>query len=219
MSPIKQILNLFFPETCVICKKSSVTVCSDCLNSLVTYSQNNPNLPKFISPVFSYKDQNVKKIIWAFKYSNKKHLAPILAQALQDNVQATVSDLYELKGVRNVLLLPIPLHIKRYREREYNQSELLVREIIKSPTGSLLKAEYNLLVRNKMSPPNAKSHSRRERAMNTTGSFNVIDKSKIAGQYIVLVDDVVTTGTTLSEARKVLLAAGAREIFAITLAH
>lgn len=219
MSPIKQILNLFFPESCPLCKKSPSALCRDCLASLTTYLTANRNLPKFISPVFSYKDTNVKKVIWSFKYSNKKNLAPILADTLLDTVEAIASELYETKGVRNILVLPIPLHPKRYREREYNQSELLVREIVKLSTSGILSAEYNLLVRNKLTPPNAKSHSKSERALNTIGSFEVVDNNKVAGCYILLVDDVVTTGTTLSEARKVLLAAGARHVVAVTLAH
>lgn len=219
MTLIQHILDLFFPEVCLLCKKSSVVVCSSCMTSLTPYPNNNKSLPKFISPVFSYKDSNVKKLIWAFKYSNKKQLAPLLAQSMQDTLQATFSDLYEIKGVRSVLVLPIPLHTTRYREREYNQSELLVREVFQSTENNTLVADYSLLVRRKKTPPNAKSQSRRERALNTIGSFEVSDYSKVSGRHIILVDDVVTTGTTLSEARKVLLSAGARTVNAVTLAH
>ncbi len=219
MTLVQQFLALFFPEVCLLCKKPKSSVCVSCLAELSPYLNKNQSLPNFISPVFSYKDPNVKKLIWAFKYSKKRQLASPLAHSLKDTVEAIVSELYELRGAREILILPIPLHPKRLRTREYNQSDLLVKEILKLTQDSILIADYSVIIRNKMATPNAKSHSKRERELNTTGSFEVISPEKVCGRHVLLVDDVVTTGTTLSEARKVLIAAGACSVSAITVAH
>lgn len=219
MNLLQACIDLLFPQNCIICDKNDMPLCIACSSSFEYNKNSNPNLPTFISPALCYSDANVKKCIWGLKYSNKKNLAPALAEQMSDILKATACELYELKGVRNILLIPIPLHPRRQREREYNQSELLANSLLALDTSVILKVEVNALVRKKFSLPNARTHSKQERILNTIGSFEVSKPEKVRGKYVILIDDVATTGTTLSEARKVLLAAGARHVEAVTLAH
>lgn len=219
MSILRQIIDIFFPENCLLCEAAGTLLCPVCLSLLTPFSQEQNKLAGFIHPVLSYKDPNVKKIIWAFKYNHKKQLAACLAKTIEDSLLETVSELELLYGLKQVLLVPIPLHKSRKNEREYNQAELLVEALVDDSQSELLKPKYNLLIRTTFFSANAKSRSKAERFKNIAGSFRVLGEESVLGATIILIDDVVTTGATLSEARKVLLSAGARRVLAITLAH
>lgn len=76
-----------------------------------------------------------------------------------------------------------------------------------------------LLIKKKETPPQSKTSSRSKRIANLRDSFAVTDREKLAGARVILIDDVITTGATLEEARKTLRKAGAKEILALAVAH
>ena len=106
------------------------------------------------------------------------------------------------------IIIPLPLHIRRLYERGYNQSYLLAREI-----GSTFSKEVvtDLLIKIKNTKPQS-SLSGRERRINLKNAFAVHDPEKIAGKNILLIDDIMTTGTTLTEASKVLIKAKVKSV-------
>ena len=110
-------------------------------------------------------------------------------------------------------LVPVPLHSRRIRHRGYNQSLLLARELAKL-TG--LDLDEELLVRIKDTPPQVGA-SRPQRRGNVEGSFRC--QRDVAGRALILVDDVATTGSTLSACAAALRAAGAATVWGLVLAR
>jgi competence protein ComFC len=152
----------------------------------------------------------LKDLILLFKFQGYSLLAEILAERA---FAALEKDEGVWGGAQ--ALVPVPLHPRRQRERGFNQSALLARELARrSGVGLLEKA----LVRTRDAPPQSTLEAG-ERPGNVSGVFIVKRPERIRGGTIILVDDVCTTGSTLGECATALLEAGADEVRAITLAR
>ena len=194
-------------------------LCIQCLSSFPMAERENA---KWIFPLFDYRHPPIKKALWFFKYKGKKRLVNIFAETLYDKIMEELSDLATLENFSNPILIPIPLSKKRYRERGYNQAELICRELIKinNLRHSIdIKLETNILTKPKDAEHQARIHNRSERLKNILNSFAVEHEEYIKNRNIILIDDITTTGATLNEARKILKKSGARKIIAFTIAH
>lgn len=157
---------------------------------------------------FAY-DGHCRELIHAFKYRNKTHLRRPLALM-------TIASLTEFAISRSPeLIVPVPLHVKRLRSRGFNQAVLL---------GELLATEWHLpldrraLQRIRWTEPQI-SLTADERRHNLKGAFAVADGAKVKGKRVLLVDDVLTTGSTAEECSRVLKRAGATDVTVITVAR
>jgi ComF family protein len=113
------------------------------------------------------------------------------------------------------LLMPVPLHPVRLRQREYNQS-LLLADRLNQRLG--LPVSYRNLVRSRHTPAQTEL-SRSARVKNLRRAFTVLHPEAVAGKRILLVDDVLTTGTTVNECAKALRRAGSSDVYVCTLAR
>jgi ComF family protein len=113
------------------------------------------------------------------------------------------------------LLVPVPLHIRRLRERGFNQALLLVKELSKR-TG-IPYAERAL--KKIKDTPFQITLKKRERRKNLTRAFQVKDREAIKGKAVMLVDDVYTTGTTVNQCSRALHMAGAEKVAVLTVAR
>ena len=111
--------------------------------------------------------------------------------------------------------MPIPLHPSRLREREYNQSLLLADELNRDLGLPLV---YDNLVRLRATPPQTEL-SRSERLANLRRCFAVQRPADVIDKRVLLIDDVMTTGTTAHECAKALRKAGAGDVYVVTLAR
>ena len=162
----------------------------------------------FIKALFPYKNPIIKELIWQIKYKKNQHAIKCASYALYKNIYSTKS---------NITLIPLPISPKRRRERGYNQTELIIDQIIKFDKEKVLKKNYDLLIREK--DIEKQTHkNRNERISNTKHIFKVNFKENL-NDKIVIIDDVTTTGSTLKEARDELLKAGYTNIDALTIAH
>ena len=112
----------------------------------------------------------------------------------------------------DIVTIPVPLFVARQKERGFNQALLLAKNL---PFPVL----SSVATRTKDTLSQARTHSRRERYLHMRGAFDVKNSEKIAGRSILLVDDVATTGATLTELAGTLKKAGAGKIYALVLAH
>lgn len=226
MNLLDSILDIVFPRYCVCCKKSGNDLCLDCLCSIQTAERESA---KWIFPIYDYRNPKIKKAIWMFKYSKKKRLANIFSEILYERIIEELADLGKIENFKEAILIPIPLSIKRHRERGFNQSLLICKKLInidkraqKSNKENIKKSFEllkNILIKIKDLEHQARIENRQNRLNNIIGSFVVKNKEKIKNKNIILIDDVTTTGATLSEAKKVLKQAGARKVIAFTIAH
>jgi ComF family protein len=151
----------------------------------------------------------LKEAIHTFKYGGVFPLVKVFGDLLQPTLQ-TLSREYPV-GV----MIPVPLHIRRLRERGFNQAFLLVRELSRRIG---IPYEGRALKKIKDTPVQI-SLKKRERRKNLTGVFLVRDMEAIQGKSIVLVDDVYTTGATVNECSRTLLKAGAERVAVLTVAR
>jgi len=117
-------------------------------------------------------------------------------------------------GEKFDLIIPIPLHRSKMRERGFNQAELLAKNMAKSINAPVC---VNALKKTKATISQA-GLSKTKRFTNLRGTFKITDSDVIYGKDILLVDDVCTTGSTINEAAKVLLKSGAKSVKALVLA-
>ena len=144
--------------------------------------------------------------ICLFKYGGKVSLAEPLARLMIDRLP-------QLDGID--LIIPVPLHAERLREREFNQSLLLADRIGRHLS---LPVSCTALIRTAPAPPQT-TLSRRKRLNNLRGAFSVPQPESIAGKRILLIDDVFTTGATVNGCAKLLRRAGSGPVFVLTLAR
>lgn len=157
---------------------------------------------------FLYED-TVRTLIHEFKYKRKDYLGEILANLMIDFIAE-----YSLPIDYLDLIIPIPLHKTKLREREFNQAQVLSEYIGKKFNKPVIN---NVLTRNRLTKTQTGMNNQ-ERFLNAKGSFSLTDNFALEGKNILLVDDVLTTGATSSEASYVLKNAGANIVFVLTLA-
>jgi len=216
---LNTILEIVFPTKCISCKKNGADLCLDCLLES-PYAERES--AKWIFPIYDYRHPNIKKSIWLLKYKGRKRLSFIFAEILYDKIVEELSELSLMENFRNPILIPIPLSSKRYRERGFNQAELICKELIKINNirkSINLKLENNILIKPKDTLHQATIQDRNTRLKNLSGSFTIKNENLIEGKNIILIDDITTTGATLDEARKILKKYGAKKIIAFTVAH
>ncbi|MFA6300802.1 MAG: phosphoribosyltransferase family protein [Candidatus Paceibacterota bacterium] len=216
---LNTILDIIFPSKCILCNKYGVDLCLDCLKDAPTAERESAN---WIFPLYDYRHPAIKKSLWLLKYKGKKRLANVFAEILYDKILEELSELEILQNFTKPVLIPIPLSPKRYRERGFNQAQLICEELIKINNLRYsvdIKLENSVLIKPRDTEHQARIKNRTARLKNIIGSFAVKNKEKIKERNIILIDDITTTGATLSEAKKVLKHSGAKKVIAFTVAH
>jgi ComF family protein len=148
----------------------------------------------------------VKQTVFSLKYRGVRAAAPELGRLLAQYMAE--------HAVQGGVIVPVPLHRRRHRARGYNQSALLARELSKL---TALPQANNLLTRFKDAPPQVEAASRSLRRTNVDRSFQAA--SDVSGLKVLLIDDVITTGTTMSACAAALKAAGAASVWGMALAR
>jgi ComF family protein len=171
----------------------------------------------WINPIFQYKDRKVKAIVWELKYRENTKSLTVIGKIIHDEMLSIMSDIILFNPNAEFLLIPIPMTDRAKAERGYNQSELLAKAIIESDSQRTLIYAPQWFRKVKETPKQSQSESKQERMSNLTGCFEA--NPNVEGKYVFLIDDVVTTGSTLKEARKTILDSGAMDVYAFTIAH
>jgi len=230
------LLDLVLPPRCHICLKNipdagKLHICPDChaalplLNSPLCSICGTPHegmgsdhpCGRCISSPPPYTaaraalryEGSCRDLIHAFKYTQKSHLRRPLGLLMASLLNQFVTE------QKPDLLIPVPLHISRLRTRGFNQAILL---------GELVSQQWQIpllrqgLQRTRPTTPQMEL-TRDQRMTNLHGAFAIKDTAEVADRRVMLVDDVFTTGSTLSECAQVLRQAGCHEISAVTVAH
>jgi len=204
MQFLKSVLDLIFPPRCEACRSlGPEAFCDDCVKKINYLS------PSAFSHSVGVYEGPLKQALHRFKFKKKVRLAEplgaLLVKYLSRNLDMNRID----------LIIPVPLHEKRQRARGFNQAELLSHVLTKYydvPTVS------GLLFRIKATHPQF-DLPRAERIKNVRGAFAVKGGPLIKDKNILLVDDILTTGSTVSECTRVLKASGATSVHILTLSR
>lgn len=178
---------------------SEENYCLDCQNHDKVFD-------RAFSPV-SYTGGAVK-LVTGLKFYNKRYYAEPMAKWMTDRLLE--------EEIACDLVLPIPLHPKRKKERGYNQSELLAEVIAE---GLHLPLDLTSVVREKDTlASTGLTGGRKAREENMKNAFRLTDKDAVRDKVVLVVDDVITTGATSSEIASVLKKGGARKVYVLTFA-
>jgi len=199
-------LTIVTPPFCHICGRPFASsqgndhICGECLQV--------PPFFKAARSVFVYKDP-IKRAIIQFKFLGCTALAGLLAKVMVTNLNEFI------KQIAPEVIIPVPLHIYRLRERGYNQC-LLLAQYMARILG--IPCEKRILKKVKSTLPQVEL-SFFQRRLNIKGSFAVSSQNAVQGKRILLVDDVLTTGSTVNECARALQKAGADGVWVVTLAR
>lgn len=237
-SLVKSLKEILYPRHCLLCREKisfddqKDLVCLKCLKEI------SPHLPPFcrkcgrgltrentanhicgecLDTRFYFErawaachyKKNARELIHQFKYKNKMYLSGPLSELMIDFIQQ-----YHLPLNHCDYLIPIPLSSAKLREREFNQAQLLAKEIA-GHFGIELLSDNLKRIRN---TPAQADLDKESRWRNIAGAFGITNPDTIKEKTILLVDDVLTTGATASEASRVLKNAGAGAVYVLTLA-
>lgn len=188
---------------CDTCKASVTPIPFDQMEQVLDIDQRN-TLPIYSMVVF---EGPIREAIHTFKYNGNPNLAKSLGYLFEP-----LGELIKYWDLTKMYLVPVPLHVSRLRQRGYNQSELLAKQIQK-----YFKAPIkHWVVRTK--PTLQQAHlNMTDRKLNVSGAFSA--SKEVQGKTMVLIDDIFTTGSTLSACAKSLFDAGATNVIAITFAR
>ncbi len=221
-----RIVDFLFPRWCVGCGKEGEFICPSCRRSLPRVMP--PLCPRCGKPrpsgtlyptCVSWQaqidgirspfrfDGVMRQAIHQLKYRNLRALAEPLAKLLNDYLS--------INPVPGEVLVPVPLHQKRLRERGYNQSSLLAKELGKLTN---LPVVDDCLIRQRHAPPQARSSTVEERRRNVAGAF-VCRDHRLQDKQVLLIDDVATSGATLDAGAAALKAAGVTSVWGLVLAR
>lgn len=198
--------SLIFPPKCVLCRKllrkQETDLCCDCRTNAPEFKRAKSKIPNIAhwTAIWYYKD-TVRKSIHRFKFGNKRSYAFAYARLLAIKLQEA--------GWQPDVLTWLPISFPRKLKRGYDQSELIVKALSKEldiPAKPVLKKIRH-------TPPQSSLRLAAQRRANILGAYALHDRQSIAGQRILLLDDVITTGATAAECAKVLQTAGVKEIY------
>ncbi|MDP2642184.1 MAG: phosphoribosyltransferase family protein [bacterium] len=206
-------LNFLFPKSRKVLELEALST-SKLLNAL---PQAEPI--KDVMALFDYSHPLVKEMIWQLKYSGNAAIADKLGEILYDVLEQELADLSLFEKWGRPRLIPIPITDKRRFERGWNQSELLCERIKSRDTRQTFKYLPRQLAKLRHTESQTRTASRSERLENIKDSMKVLNEAKVAGECVIVIDDVTTTGATFNEARRALRAAGAKKILCIAVAH
>lgn len=221
---LTEVVDFFLPRFCPSCSTKllshEISICKNCSNEIlladnqrIEFEFNKKFKAKklvegFTSLYVFEKDKQLQEILHHFKYSNKFLIGIELGRRIANKNK----DLMESWKID--LILPVPLHHLKKAERSYNQSVYIVKGI-----SEILKISYNQkILKRKRYTESQTLKNILERELNVIDAFSVSNEKKIRGKNLLLVDDVITTGATISECARQLLNAGANKIFAASIA-
>jgi len=207
---LSRVIDFLFSRYCLGCGREGDFICSFCRQRLPRRDLHPYHLTgqRFIDGIYSpfFFQGIIRRAIVELKYRNLKAvsatLANLLSECLKDN------------SLPGEILVPVPLHPKRVRQRGYNQSLLLCRDlgrIIDLPVAG------NSLFRSCHTRQQV-DLSKEERRLNVAGAFS-LHGEELKEKEVLLVDDVSTTGATLDSCAKVLKAGGSRKVWGLTIAQ
>ena len=222
MNFVTQFFDFFLPRICPSCKNKlnpfEKFICSHCLGEIkyagikrIKSEYESKFLSEgiisdFCSLYIFEKDKELQNIIHSIKYNENFRLGINLGKIVGSELNEVI-----LEWAAD-LLIPIPLHHLKKAERGYNQSYFIAKGI---STICKIPVNHKVIKRNRFTPSQT-ALKLQERKENVRDAFSIKKQDQIKGKKIIIVDDVITTGSTITECGRKLLEAGAEKIYALS---
>ena len=201
---LRHLTALIYPVRCPVCNKvigADESFCEKCSDELIRYTG-------------SFRISKVKKFIAAFEYNQK--IAPavfIMKDGISGNAPyafgKAIAERIKSENMNIDFIIPVPMFRYNLKKRGFNQAELIAKE-----SGFLLGIEIRSdLIKKNRKTLAQKNLTKAQRQTNLKNAFSVADKTAVENKNILIIDDVCTTGSTLSEITNLLIDSGASEIY------
>lgn len=208
----KHLIELFFPRTCICCDKRLIEdekhICLGCNLSLPKtdhLAKDNNQLEVFFSGRFPFsriasfayfvKGGSIQKIVHGLKYKNNPEVGVYIGKLCGIEMRSQLA-------FQNIdFLLPIPLHPKRLAKRGYNQALMIAKGISTETNIPIMEDNLIRVIDN----PSQTQNSRIARWKNSEGIFAIKSKNMLTNKHVLLIDDIITTGSTIETCAKLLL--------------
>ncbi len=241
-SAAEGLFSVLFPSDCRICQSpliriTNLPVCDSCLHQITRldgvlcrccgeklFSQHLENeavplcgLCRRVEPEFRQAvaygayEGVLRDLIHIFKYQQVQSAGPLLGRLLTQAVE-------RMQLPETLVVIPVPLSPGKRRARGFNQAEAIARAFLSTQPSGSIQLDTASLVRTRETTSQT-GLTRHQRRANLRGAFAVSDRARVKGRSLLIVDDVMTTGTTAGECARVLRRAGAEQVFVATVAR
>lgn len=211
MKLIQYMWNLLFPPKCILCRKvlngEETDLCHSCRKEISDHPDSSVKLP-YLAKWFAlwYYEGNVRSSLLRFKFHNARSYAQIYGRFLAMKLMR--------EQIEFDILTWIPISAIRKWFRGYDQVKLIADAVAKelglTPVTTLKKIRHN--------PPQSGFGDASRRRANVLGVYQAVEPQQFAGKRVLLLDDILTTGATAGEAARVLLTAGAKDVYCAAVA-
>lgn len=214
MKIMSGILDLLFPPRCAFCRKVLKTkekgMCANCEKSLAKTTNGGAQTGDFFTVCVSplYYEDKVRESILRFKFREMTVYADIYGELMANCIEGQLDGKYDV-------ITWVPLSEKRLKNRGYDQAMLLAMATalkLDDVALELLKKQVDV-------PAQSGIGSAEERRANISDAYTVSDEELVRGKRVLLIDDIITTGSTISECAKTLRMFGAKDVVCATLAR
>lgn len=218
MNFLESTLNFLFDEKCDICNKNNMNpICNDCRFHLEMLQKN--RIDKYFDKnycnhfwMYKYEDE-IRELILKYKFNEESYLYRAFSKLILNDKKA-------MEYINSFdVMVPVPIHKKRLKERGYNQCELIVKEICKNNNNIIYIDNLLNKVKNNVSQSKTGGENRRD---NVRGVYElnkkIFEKYDINNKKILIFDDVYTTGSTVNECARIIRKIGNVTVGIFTLA-
>ena len=209
---LQRLLKLLFPPKCVLCKqileKEETDFCHKCRENAQIFEKSDFKL-SFVAgwtSVWYYKDA-VRESLLRYKFGGRRSYAEAYGRVLAMKLQKEGKDDFDVLSF-------VPVSFLRKMKRGYDQVDILATALAQE----LKVSSVRTLRKIRHTPPQSGIADVAQRRANVLGAYRCVDEEAVRGKRVLLLDDILTTGATASECARVLLTAGAKEVFCATLA-
>lgn len=212
MNLIAALLNLLFPEKCLLCRKvlanGEIDLCRHCRcdNPAYTHRKSRPQFLDSFTAVWYY-EEDIRSSLLRYKFGGCRSYAPGYGRLLAMVLQKNYPDGFDL-------ITWVPVSRFRKWKRGYDQVELIAR----AAAGELGTEPVALMKKIRHTRPQSSLREYSQRKANVLGAYQVLNPAEVAGKRILLLDDILTTGATASECARILKTAGAAEVHCAAMA-
>jgi len=220
------ILDIIAPTPCVGCKKRGEIICDNCISTL---RQAERETESNILACFDYRDEIMKNVIWNLKYHHRWSIARKLGKLLYENMIEEIAELEIYTQGSPIVVIPVPISKSKNKMRGYNQAEKIARSFCNSSPRKIFELRNNIVIKIKDTLPQAKIANRNKRLKNVQGVFIINEKynpnskeqtrKSLKGRTVIVIDDVTTTGGTITEIIKILKKNGVKKVIGLAVAH
>jgi len=161
----------------------------------------------------------IREAFWSLKFKNNRSVAVLFGKLMYETLPEQIIQWEQFENFNNPILATVPSSKQTLHKRGYNQNDLIVRSFLRHGGDKFIEYKPRIIRKTKNIPKQSRTKSKQERLINPKGAFAVANAPLIKNRNIILFDDILTTGATTQEIKKLLHKAGVIQVKIVVIAH